>query len=103
MSTQLQLHLFVFDESFRMLQAQRSSINLAPWYNKAETSILHAAFVYGNEEIVLVDTTAQARIFSFVRLQFRCAFPRSRIISPLIIYLPFGRPAASLQLASLPS
>jgi hypothetical protein len=94
--------LFVFDESFRTLQAQGSSINLAPWYNKAETSILHAGFVYGNEEIVLVDTTAQARIFSFVTLQFRCAFPRSRIISPLTIPLPFGRPA-SLQLASLPS
>jgi len=57
------------------------------------------AFVCGNEEIVLVDSTAQARIFSFVTLQFRYGFPRSRIIPPLT---SFGRPA-SLQLPSLPT
>ena len=83
---QLQLHLFVFDESFRTLQAQGNTINLAPWYTQAETTILHAAFVYGNEEIVLVDSTAQARIFSFVTLQFRYDFPHSHIISPPTIY-----------------
>jgi hypothetical protein len=99
---QLQLFLFVFDENFRSLQAQGSTINLAPWYSQAEVSILHAAFVCGNEEIVLVDTSAQARIFSFVTLQFRYDFPCSRIISLLTISWPFGRPA-SLKLPSIPS
>ncbi|KAI0250894.1 hypothetical protein BJV78DRAFT_1275616 [Lactifluus subvellereus] len=81
-STKLQLHMFVFDETFRTLQAHGSSINLAPWYNQAGVSILHTAFVGGDEEVILVDSGAQARIFSFVTLQFR---------------------PASLQLPSLPS
>ena len=71
---QLQLHMFVFDETFRTLQAHGSSINLAPWYHQAGVSILHTAFVGGDEEVVLVDSGAQARIFSFVTLQFRCVF-----------------------------
>lgn len=69
---QLQLHLFVFDESYRTLQAQGTAINFAPWYSQTEISILHTAFVCGNEEVVLVDSSSQARIFSFVTLQFRC-------------------------------
>jgi len=68
---QLQLHLFVFDESYRTIQAQGATINLAPWYSQTGVSILHTAFVCGNEEVVLVDSSAQARIFSFVTLQFR--------------------------------
>jgi hypothetical protein len=68
---QLQLHMFIFDETFRTLQAHGNSINLAPWYNQPGVSILHTAFV-GDEEVVLVDSGAQARIFSFVTLQFRC-------------------------------
>ncbi|KAI0253468.1 hypothetical protein BJV78DRAFT_1153084 [Lactifluus subvellereus] len=78
----LQLHMFVFDETFRTLQTHGSSINLAPWYNRTGVSILHTAFVGGDEEVVLVDSRAQARIFSFVTLQFR---------------------PASLQLPSLPN
>jgi hypothetical protein len=72
---QLQLHVFVFDESYRTLQAQGTAINFAPWYSQTEISILHTAFVCGNEEIVLVDSSSQARIFSFVTLQFRCHLP----------------------------
>ncbi|KAI0250860.1 hypothetical protein BJV78DRAFT_1282923 [Lactifluus subvellereus] len=78
----LQLHVFIFDETFKTLQGQGSAINLTPWYNQAGVSILQAAFVCGNEEVVLVDSGAQARIFSFITLQFR---------------------PASLQLPSLPS
>jgi hypothetical protein len=69
---QLQLHVFVFDETLKTLQAQGSAINLVPWYSQAGISILQVAFVSGKEEMVLVDTNSRARIFSFVSLQFRC-------------------------------
>jgi hypothetical protein len=69
---QLQLHMFVFDETFKTLQGQGSAINLNPWYNQAKVSILHVAFVSGKEEVVLVDSSSRARVFSFITLQFRC-------------------------------
>ncbi|KAI9453856.1 hypothetical protein BJY52DRAFT_1189313 [Lactarius psammicola] len=72
-STRLQLHVFVFDESFKTLQGQGSAINLASWYSLAEISILQMTFVCGGEEVALVDSNAQVRIFSFVTLQFRPA------------------------------
>lgn len=75
MPAQLQLHMFVFDESYRALQAQGTAINLAPLFSQTEMSILHIAFVCGNEEVVLVDSSSQARVFSFVTLQFRCHSP----------------------------
>jgi hypothetical protein len=70
---QLQLHMLVFDESFRTLQAQGSAIDLSPWYSQGlgEISILKMTFVCGSEEVALVDSSAQVRIFSFVTLQFR--------------------------------
>jgi hypothetical protein len=71
---QLQLHMFVFDETYRTLQRRGSAISLASWYSQAGTSIAHAAFVSGNEEVVLVDSSARARIFSFITLQFRYGF-----------------------------
>ncbi|KAI0250892.1 hypothetical protein BJV78DRAFT_1361975 [Lactifluus subvellereus] len=72
-TTELQLHIFVFDEEFKTLHGQGSFIDLASWYSKAGISIVHAAFVCGSEEVVLVDSCARARIFSFVTLQFRPA------------------------------
>jgi hypothetical protein len=69
---QLQLHVFVFDETFKTLHAQGSVIDLAPWYSQAVISILQVAFVNGKEEVVLVDSSTRARIFSFITLQFRC-------------------------------
>ena len=72
---QLQLHAFVFDETFKTLQAQGSAINLVPWYSQAGISILQVAFVAGKEEMVLVDSNSRARIFSFISLQFRCVSP----------------------------
>ncbi|KAN0136110.1 hypothetical protein V8E53_005970 [Lactarius tabidus] len=69
----LQLHLFVFDESFRTLQGQGSAVDLAPWYSQGEISILGMSFACGSEEVALVDSSAQVRIFSFVTLQFRPA------------------------------
>src|SRR6267154_5262130 len=72
---QLQLHVFVFDETLKTLQAQGSAINLIPWYSQADISILQVAFVSGKEEMVLVDSNSRARIFSFISLQFRCVSP----------------------------
>jgi hypothetical protein len=69
----LQLYAFVFDEPLRTLQAQGSPISLAEWYGQADVSILHMSPVHG-DEVVLVDSTLQARIFSFVTMQFRWVF-----------------------------
>ena len=72
----MQLHAFVFNETFKTLQGQGSAINLSPWYCQTNISIVQVSFVCGNDEVVLVDSSAQVRIFSFVTLQFRCvSFP----------------------------
>ena len=70
---QLQLHVFVFDD-VRGFQALGSAHDLHPWYGDASIglSIRRACFVSGSEELVLVDSQAQARVFSLVTLQFRC-------------------------------
>lgn len=67
--SQLQLNVFVFDDT-RGFQALGSAINLRQWYNDA-LFICRACFVSGSEELVLVDSHAQARVFSLVTLQFR--------------------------------
>lgn len=66
----MQLYAFVFDESFRTLQGLGSAIDLAPWYGQA-ASILHLSSVCGSDEVVLVDSNAHVRIFSFVTQQMR--------------------------------
>ena len=70
----MRLHSFVFDENFKTLQGQGSAINFIPWYGQADISIVQISFVCGNDEVVLVDSSAQIRVFSFVTLQFRCVF-----------------------------
>ncbi|KAI0302864.1 hypothetical protein B0F90DRAFT_1816439 [Multifurca ochricompacta] len=78
----MHLYAYVFDETFRTLQSQGSAIDMAPWYGQGGISIQKMCFVYGNDEVALLDSSAHVRIFSFVTLQFR---------------------PASLQLPSLPS
>ena len=73
MPMQLQLHMFVFDETFRTLQGRGSGIDLAPWYSQG-ISILEMIFVCGSEEVALVDSSARVRIFSFISLQFRFVY-----------------------------
>jgi hypothetical protein len=70
----MQLYAFVFDESFMSLQGQGSAISLAPWYSQAGVSILQLSSVCGSDEVVLVDSNAHVRVFSFVAQQFRQAF-----------------------------
>jgi hypothetical protein len=69
---QLQLHVFVFDETFKTLHAQGIVIDLAPWYSQAVVSILQVAFVHDKEDMVLVDSSVRARVFSLITRQFRC-------------------------------
>ncbi|KAI6143615.1 hypothetical protein BKA82DRAFT_2416446 [Pisolithus tinctorius] len=70
-SDKLLLHVFVYDD-VRGFQAQGSAINLGPWYGEG-VRIRHACFICGSEEILLVDSQAQARVFSLVTMQFRPA------------------------------
>ena len=64
----MQLHMFQFDEEFNSLQGFGAPINLLPLYNVG-VSITHACFVPGNEEVLFIDSSAQARIFSLITLQ----------------------------------
>ncbi|KAF8548560.1 hypothetical protein OG21DRAFT_1422884 [Imleria badia] len=71
-SDKLLLHIFVFDDT-RGFHAFGSAFNLHPWYNDVSVSIRLACFVSRSEEVLLVDSKAQARVFSMVTLQFRPA------------------------------
>ncbi|KAF8267054.1 hypothetical protein EI94DRAFT_1830340 [Lactarius quietus] len=72
-STTLRFSMFVFDETYKALQGLSDDIDLAPCYSQSETSMLHMAYIYGREEVALVDSSALVRIFSFINLQFRPA------------------------------
>ena len=64
----MQFHIFVFDEELKSLREQGTPIDLRPFYNLG-VSMVHACFVHGTEEILFVDSDAQARVFSLVTLQ----------------------------------
>ncbi|KAI9455145.1 hypothetical protein BJY52DRAFT_1122154 [Lactarius psammicola] len=67
-SARMQLHIFAFEDERGSLKGMGSAIDLLPFYNNGE-SIVHATFVHGREEILFVDSSAQARIFSLTMLQ----------------------------------
>ncbi|KAG1809694.1 uncharacterized protein BJ212DRAFT_1484392 [Suillus subaureus] len=67
----LLLHIFLHDNT-RGFQASGSAINLTQWYGEG-VSIVHACFICGSEELLLVDSLAQARIYSLTTMQFRPA------------------------------
>ncbi|KAF9064891.1 hypothetical protein BDP27DRAFT_1467712 [Rhodocollybia butyracea] len=67
----LQIHLYLYDEAFNSLRAS-DTINLSQWYTIGATIRL-ACFISGCEELLLVDSGCQARIFSVVAQQFRPA------------------------------
>ncbi len=64
----MQLHMFVFDEELKSLRGLGTPIDLSPFYNPG-VSITHACFVHGSEEILFIDSNAQARIFSLITLR----------------------------------
>ena len=63
----MQLHIFAFEE-LGSLRGMGPAIDLLQFYNNGE-SIVHACFVHGREELLFVDSSAQARIFSLTMLQ----------------------------------
>ncbi|KAH9171589.1 hypothetical protein EDB89DRAFT_1906868 [Lactarius sanguifluus] len=67
-STRMQLHIFALEDEHGSLRGTGSAIDLRQFYNNGE-SILHACFVHGHEEILFVDSSAQARIFSLTMQQ----------------------------------
>ena len=64
----MQLHTLSLEDEGGSLCGMGPAINLLPFYNNGE-SIVHACFVHGREEILFVDSSAQARIFSLRLLQ----------------------------------
>ena len=66
----MQLYVFALEDEHGSLRGMGSTIELLPFYNNGE-SIVHACFVHGREEILFVDSSAQARIFSWTMLQFK--------------------------------
>jgi hypothetical protein len=94
----MQLHVFVFDDEFKSLRGLGTAIDLMPFYN-TRISITHACFVHGSEEILFIDSSAQARIFSLTTLQpryTRSFYPHSHSIL-MLHYRP-----ASLRLPQIP-
>nr|VWO93934.1 Protein SEY1 (EC [Ganoderma boninense] len=71
--SRLQLHTFIFDETYASLQGMGTSVNLNPWYDSDGVTITHMEFVNGVEELLFVDNFSRARIFSLVTQQFRPA------------------------------
>lgn len=67
----LLLHIYAFDETFASIRSAHV-VELKPWYN-GETSIHQTCLVSGSEEVLLIDVSGQARIFSLVTQQFRPA------------------------------
>ncbi|KAH9039451.1 hypothetical protein EDB83DRAFT_2411806, partial [Lactarius deliciosus] len=67
-SARMQLHIFVFDEELKSLRGLGTSIDILPFFNPG-ASIVHACFSHKSEEILFVDSNAQATIFSLVTLR----------------------------------
>src|SRR6266850_984558 len=94
----MQIHVFVFDEELKSLRGQGIPIELLRFYNPG-VSIIHACFVHGREEILFVDSDAQARIFSLISLQPK--YDRF-LLSLVHRFLMFPHRPASLQLPQVP-
>ncbi|GBE82556.1 hypothetical protein SCP_0409400 [Sparassis crispa] len=86
----MKLHVFVFDENFGALQALGSAINLSTWYPDQSITHCHISFICGAEEVVLVDSSAQARVFSLITLQFRPAVLHLQQVPDMIYSSPDG-------------
>jgi hypothetical protein len=93
----MQLHMFQFDEDLKSLRGFGAPIDLLPFYNEG-VSITHACFVHGNEEILFIDSSAQARVFSLITLQPKYTPSFCRRYS----MLTRRRRPAALQLSQMP-
>ncbi|KAH9017733.1 hypothetical protein EDB84DRAFT_1422808 [Lactarius hengduanensis] len=95
-SARVQLHIFTFDAERGTLRGMGSAIDLRPFYNNGE-SILHACFVHGREEILFLDSSAQARIFSLTMLQPKPASLKLPQVPRAIYSSPDGSCALVVQ------
>ncbi|KAH9059752.1 hypothetical protein EDB87DRAFT_1790917 [Lactarius vividus] len=95
-SARVQLHIFAFDAERGTLRGVGSAIDLRPFYNNGE-SILHACFVHGREEILFLDSSAQARIFSLTMLQPKPASLKLPQVPRAIYSSPDGSCALVVQ------
>ncbi|KAI0692274.1 hypothetical protein BC835DRAFT_1277959 [Cytidiella melzeri] len=67
------LHFFLFQETFSTLDGYGASVDLRTWF-EAQTKIKHVTFRSGaTDELLLVDETRRARIFSLATQSFRPA------------------------------
>ncbi|KAH7882034.1 hypothetical protein F5I97DRAFT_1988573, partial [Phlebopus sp. FC_14] len=82
-----QLHVFVHDT--RGFTASGSTINLVSLYDEG-TTIVHACFVCGSEELLLIDSHAVARVFSLITMQFRPAFLELHHVPTAVYSSPDG-------------
>lgn len=65
------LHFFIFDEMFSTLQGYGAPVDLRSWY-ETKTTIKHVTFRSGTtDELLIVDESLQARIFSLATRLFR--------------------------------
>ncbi|TFK74975.1 hypothetical protein BDN72DRAFT_832681 [Pluteus cervinus] len=92
------LHLFSFDETFKTLNSWGNALTLSNWY-PPEVSLTHLCFVPENDELLIVDSQNEARIFSLISQQFRPASV-SLSSSPIAVA---ASPDGSCLLISLPS
>ncbi|KAI9455148.1 hypothetical protein BJY52DRAFT_1427134 [Lactarius psammicola] len=95
-SARMQLHIFVLEDERGSLRGMGPAIDLLPFYNNGE-SIVHACFVHGHEEILFVDSNAQARIFSLTMLQPKPASLQLPQIPRAIYSSPDGSCALVVQ------
>ncbi|KAF5362170.1 hypothetical protein D9756_002248 [Leucocoprinus leucothites] len=72
-ASKITLHVMVFDEVFSHLQPWGNPFELGSWYTGEAVCACHMTFVTGTEEVLLVDSGSQARIFSLVSQRFRPA------------------------------
>jgi hypothetical protein len=77
----MQLHIFVFDEELKSLRVLGTPIDLLPFYNPG-VSITHMCFVHGQEDILFVDSSAQARILSLIIRQLKYSLSVRSISDP---------------------
>ena len=64
----MQLHMFQFDEELKVLRELGAPFDLMPFYTQG-VSITHTCFVHGSGDILFIDSSAQARIFSLITLR----------------------------------
>ncbi|KAG8744092.1 Vacuolar protein sorting-associated protein 13A [Ceratobasidium sp. 414] len=69
---ELKLSVYIFDEIFSGLRSRGSPIPFKGWYD-ASVRIEKVCFVSGTEEVCLIESSGQARIFSLITQQFRPA------------------------------